>query len=171
MTVLHKIENFDGVFSLQIVEDLLAKAEGYLRLNGTETILLKRIYSVLVECLSNVYRHGSNRQELLSINKMYPPHFSFEDNETEYMILTSNVIFNSEIPDLRKKLDHIMNQDKESLKDLYKNKVLSGSISERGGADLGLITIGKMSISKLWYNFEPLDDNHCNFKLSITITK
>lgn len=81
----------------------------------------------------------------------------------------SNSIFNHKILLLKNKLDRVNSLDKEGLKDLYKNTILSGNVSPKGGAGLGIINIAKVSENKINYTFSTINDKYSYFTLNVLI--
>ena len=74
-------------------------------------------------------------------------------------MITANKILKERIEDLRKTIDTINALNKDELNALYKKQIREGSLSEKGGAGLGLIDIARKTGKKLDYQFLPLEDN------------
>jgi hypothetical protein len=55
--------------------------------------------------------------------------------------------------------------DKDDLNALYKKQIREGSLSEKGGAGLGLIDIARKTGRQLDYQFLPLEDSDNYFFL------
>ncbi len=91
--------------------------------------------------------------------------------EEHYMMTTGNIVENSKVEGLKKSLDHINSLGPEELKELYKTQMKGGSISEKGGAGLGFISIARKTESKLQYSFQPIDDKTTFFILSTNISR
>ena len=61
--------------------------------------------------------------------------------------------------------------DKESLKNLYKEALNKGSLSEKGGAGLGLIEMARKSGNKLGFEFEEINDEYSYFYFQTKVGK
>ena len=62
-------------------------------------------------------------------------------------------------------IDNINKLNKDDLNALYKKQIREGSLSEKGGAGLGLIDIARKTGRQLEYQFLPLQDNTNHFFL------
>ena len=64
----------------------------------------------------------------------------------------------------------IQNQ-KEQLKEYYKEVLSEGGFSDKGGGGLGMIDIARKSGQKLNYHFTEIDETFSFFNLNIKITQ
>ncbi len=151
-------ENIDNV--LQEIKTVLFDM-------GISKTIISRVYSVAVECLDNVLKHSAHNAGK-KINTDYPPQFVLKKDNKNIMINTRNLIENNSLNDLSDSLDKVNLLKPEQLKQLYKSKLKSAEISEKGGAGLGLITIAKISRQKVKYRFGEVDENYSYFDLEIT---
>jgi hypothetical protein len=126
----------------------------------------KKVYSAMVESLENIYKH----QDIISSNTDFQPRFSLFYDDKELVIYASNSILNKKVDPLKEKLEKVNSLDKDGLKDLYKLTILSGNVSPKGGAGLGIINIAKVSESKINFNFEPINDKYTYFTINVAIT-
>jgi hypothetical protein len=78
---------------------------------------------------------------------------------------------NESIEYISAKIDQVNALDKEGLKELYKEVIKKGEISEKGGAGLGFIDMARKSGQKLEYSFEPINDEFSFFSLQITVPR
>jgi hypothetical protein len=80
-------------------------------------------------------------------------------------VITANKILNERIDDLKNSIDHINSLTRDELNALYKKQIREGSLSNKGGAGLGLIDIARKTGRKLDYQFLPLEDKKNYFFL------
>jgi L-cysteine desulfidase len=80
------------------------------------------------------------------------------------------MIRNDKIPSLRDRLDQVNSLDKEGLKLLYKDVRLNTSLSDSGGAGIGIIDIARKSENKLEYSFKDLNNQFSLFSLLVRIS-
>ncbi len=118
------------------------------------------------ESLENIYKH----QDIIADDFEHVPQFTMEQCNESFCISASNSIMNHKITALKEKLDKVNSLDKNGLKDLYKSTILSGNVSPKGGAGLGIINIAKVSENKISYAFKKLSDTHSYFTLKVTIS-
>jgi len=118
-------------------------------------VFKKKLFTIVVECLENIQKHA------LFIGKFNsaPPSYSFEisADDKEYLITAVNIVSNSSIGFLKRKLTLISQLNNSHLKELYKRTLKKTSISEKGGADLGLIDIAIKSNNELTFFFKPIN--------------
>ena len=60
-----------------------------------------------------------------------------------WSVITANKILTEKIEGLKASIDNINGLNKEDLNALYKKQIREGSLSEKGGAGLGLIDIAR----------------------------
>ena len=132
------------------------------------TGIYKRILSVMIEALENVYKNSETYYDNSFIRKNYLPSFKLFKDKNKYRIFVSNPIMNENIPGLKNRLDLINSKTIEELKILYRQTITNGMFTEKGGAGLGLIEMSKISGAPLNYTFEPVvDEKFSIFSLDI----
>jgi len=124
----------------------------------------KKVYAAMVESLENIYKHQDHID-----NKDFLPKFELFIDSRNLSMFISNSILNHKVSLLKNKLDKVNSLDKEGLKDLYKNTILSGNVSPKGGAGLGIINIAKVSENKINYTFKAINEKHSYFTLNVLI--
>ena len=122
----------------------------------------------MVECLQNINKHqfedNAKDPELTSL-------FMIGYSEEEYLIVSSNPIYNDNIPELKNLLDEVNSYDMLGLKELYKKKRLENAFSESAGAGIGIIDMARKSGEKLEYNFKPINDELSIYSLLVRVPK
>ncbi|MFO8021353.1 MAG: SiaB family protein kinase [Perlabentimonas sp.] len=156
-----------GPLSYEEIGFLLNRMTAFVDKQGMGITIKKKVYSAMVESLENIYKH----QDIISSNTGFQPRFSLFVDEKEFSLLASNSLLNSKIPPLKEKLDKVNSLDKEGLKDLYKLTILSGNVSPKGGAGLGIINIAKVSENHINYNFETIDEDYSYFTINVVISR
>ena len=130
--------------------------------------LNSKVSVLLAECFQNIIRHGdSNIAPFISPEKTGI--FITRSFGSSYIITSANIIDNSEIPNLKVKLEQINNLSKEELKELYLRVLSSSEFSSKGGAGLGLIEMARKSGQKLDFEFVTLDEKVSYFYLQINL--
>ncbi len=165
---------YEGEITHQITKAFTSLAENKMDSYSEDTNMKKKVFHVMVECLQNLSKHAEDVKILK--NKGYAGNGIFiigrvgPDNE-DYHILTGNVIDNSSVPELEAFLDNINNLDRDGLKELYKKQMLEGTLSEKGGAGLGLIDIARKTGEKLDYSFIKIDEKKSFYTLRTKISR
>ncbi|HQB77121.1 MAG TPA: SiaB family protein kinase [Tenuifilaceae bacterium] len=160
------ILNHKGPLSYEEIGFLLNRMTMLLDKLGMNVTTKKKAYSAMVESLENIYKH----QDIIADDFEHVPQFTMEQCNESFCISASNSIMNHKIPALKEKLDKVNSLDKDGLKDLYKSTILSGNVSQKGGAGLGIINIAKVSENKISYAFKKLSDTHSYFTIKVTIS-
>lgn len=155
-----------GPLSYEEIGFLLNKMSVLLEKRGMHITVRKKVYAAMVESLENIYKH----QDLIEGDKEYLPKFSLQIDSTHFMMFVSNSILNHKVSILKTKLDKVNSLDKNGLKDLYKNTILSGNVSPKGGAGLGIINIAKVSENKINFSFVSINEKYSYFTLNVLIT-
>jgi hypothetical protein len=123
-----------------------------------QTSLRNRIYFIMVEGLQNVTKHGEE-----SVDSENTGLFAIQKNKDKYFVTTGNIIKKENEILLRPKLEQINLLEKDELSHLHKEILISGEISDKGGAGLGLIEMARKSGNRLLYDFKPVDENETFF--------
>lgn len=154
---------FHGEFNYKLVNTLLTDIKKELSLYHDKKIAAKKTYKVLVECLENVHRHTS--KPTIEDEHLNEGVFTLLQNETGFSVVIGNVIQSSDVDSMKKRIEEVNEMDAEMLKLRYREMISQATISEKGGAGLGLIDMAIKSGSQLQYDF----DEHINEKHFFTL--
>lgn len=127
--------------------------------------LIKKIFHVSVETLQNIYTHGHK-------NKNGEQHnfFILSKNNNHINVISANLISNNLVSSLETKIDAINSfSDKQALKEHYLEHLEKNTMSEKGGAGLGFITIGIKSGNELKTEFKKINNDFSLFILISSI--
>lgn len=126
---------------------------------------LKKIFFISVETLQNMLIHGHKNNDGEQHN-----FFIVSKNGVKMNIVSANLVSNTVLPALEKQIDTINSfDDEKALKAYYLEHLENNTISDKGGAGLGFITIGMKSGNKLNYNFQKINDNFSLFTLTASV--
>ncbi|MCK4663607.1 MAG: SiaB family protein kinase [Bacteroidales bacterium] len=164
------ILDFKGQINFETIGVLLNKYN-----NKTNTLKIneqvaKRVYSIIVECLENIYFHCSIPEKENLGNIKYISEFSLQKDDKEFIIISQNLINNNIIGKLKEKIDLVNSLDKKGLKELYKKFIMGSEYTERGSVGLGIIDIAKTSGNTINYKFEPVDNNNSYYTMQVTVS-
>lgn len=161
---------YRGLFTQTITDSIIALTENNLDTSGSSSKLKKRVFSIMVECLQNITRHQYVDDEEQELPPDKSSLFVICDKDRTYQMTSGNVVNNENIPHLQELLNKVNSLDKETLKEYYKEVLEEGSISNKGGAGLGLIEMARKSGNKLYYTFENIDDESSYFYMNTSIS-
>ena len=124
---------------------------------------------LLVECFQNLLKHSqaNDNSETAAADAL----FHFRYSEKYFRINSINPIPRAEQQGLQEAVEEINSLDAASLKALYKNRLESGELSDKGGAGLGLIEMARKSGQQLRYDFRPIDQHKTAFWQQITMAQ
>lgn len=157
---------YEGEFNHDIMKMFTSMAEKDMDKLNEERSVKRKVFHVMVECLQNMTKHSD---EYSSDYRVGSGLFIVGKKDENYYVITANKIQKERIDYLQESIDEINSKSKDELKELYKKQIKEGSLSEKGGAGLGLIDIARKTGQKLDYQFLPLDTDNYFFLLKVKI--
>ena len=126
---------------------------------------IKKIFFISVETLQNMLLHGHKNNQGEQHN-----FFILVKNGENLKVISSNLVANSSSPALEKQIDTINSfDDEKALKAYYLEHLENNTMSDKGGAGLGFITIGMKSGNKLKVDFKKINDQFSLFTLTSAV--
>ena len=159
---------YKGNFSNDLFDCILQIAENRLEKIELQSKLKKKVFNILVEILQNIYHHFDELEN--EDAEYYSVIFLLGKKGSEYNIVTGNHILNEKVEAFKAKLDSITSMSDEELKSMYRDTLHYGSLSEKGGAGLGIIDIARKSGEKIKYDFRNVNDTYSFFSLEVKIS-
>jgi hypothetical protein len=162
------ILRYHGALNFEKIEELLTQFRQEIRPFEIDVVIRKRIFSILVECLENTFRHNV---AISHKTKHHSVEFVLNDMGSIIGIELGNYVKNSKVQSLKSTIDAVNALNHDELNKLYRESIAVARISEKGGAGLGIIEIARNSRNALKYEFEEPEGNYSFFKLGIIIKK
>ncbi len=161
---------YEGEITHQITKAFTSLTETNMQLEDEAHGIQKKVFHVMVECLQNVGKHADcmNCEEVRKDGRGVS---MLCKSETNYSITTGNIVISSKVAGMKIDLEQINSLDKDGLKQLYKQQIKEGRLSNKGGAGLGFIDIAKKTGNKLHYHFISINDEFSFFVLTSMITR
>ncbi|MCZ4409226.1 SiaB family protein kinase [Cryomorphaceae bacterium 1068] len=160
--------SFKGEISTELLTSILQIIENKLDRFGESSKVKKRMFNIMVECLQNLHHHIS--QPAMDAGKEMPSVIVMvAKNVTGYSIITGNFVEESEVGELKGRLEEINSMSKDEVKELYKSVLADGKMSEKGGGGLGMIDIARKSGEKLDFGFIPFGEDKTFFSLNVKV--
>jgi hypothetical protein len=159
---------YQGDFSQDFIKTVLSFTE--LKFNSEEigNTLKRKIFNLMVECLQNISKHQfEDKSKDPRLTSLFMIGYTDED----YLIVSSNPIYNRNIPKLKDLFDEVNSYDKDELKELYKKKRIENAFSASSGAGIGIIDMARKSGKKLEYNFQEINDEISIYSLLVRVPK
>lgn len=157
-----------GEFNQEITKMFTSMAEDEMDRKSEERRIKKKVYHVMVETLQNMNKHSDELAQD-SDQQVGKGLFMIGQKDETYFVITSNRISKTKRPALESALDQVNNATKDELKQMYKTQIKGGTISDRGGAGLGLIDIARKTDERLDFQFLPLNEDYYFFLLKVEI--
>lgn len=154
---------YKGDFSEDSIMPVLKMIKDNMEKNEEGFITKKRVYMVLVEMLQNISKHS------LSQNGMQSGIMMIGKKDDRYIINTGNLIDANATGTLKENLNKINIASRNELNEMHTKTLVEGSISEKGGAGLGLMDIAKKSCDKLNFTFVPISGDVSFFGLNAQV--
>jgi len=155
-----------GVFSQNLVSSLTDGIENLIVSIGDKRIIVKRMFSILIEGLQNLRLHGE-----LDSQGVQSGFLILANDDKHYKLILANIIKSEDVPGITKYIESINNYSKEELKAKYTSILSNEFLSEKGGAGLGLITTRMKSGNTLEFDLPSLDNDQSLFILKITLDR
>jgi len=127
--------------------------------------LSSRIYFILGEGLQNISRHQDKIDDTTTADSI----IYIKKKKDTYNITTGNLIKKDKKEELENKLKKINSMSVEELREFARYIRTNYALSEKGGANLGLVEIAKRSGSVLIYGFNEYNDKYSYFYFSIDL--
>lgn len=88
-------------------------------------------------------------------------------NNGNFLISSSNIIPSKMVEDIKAKIDKINSLDVKELKKHYREVLLNGQYSDKGGAGLGLIEMRRKTSQYIDYKFVKINDSQSVFLIAV----
>lgn len=155
-----------GVFSQDLINSLVEGNEELMSSVGDKKILIKRVFSILIEGLQNIRAHGEKDEEGKQIG------FVLIAKEKEsYKINFGNIINSIDTNSIVSQIDQLNSMSISNIKMLYTKVLTEDMFSEKGGAGLGFITMKMKSNNPLKYSIIPLSNEQSLFSIEIILDR
>jgi len=164
------ILSYNGQFNFDKIGQLLNSLENEALVRGISMQLYKKILSVMIESLENIYKYSEYFENEQQLFPKYLPYFELRKTHGFVELITSNPIRNKDVEKLSGKIDLVNNLDREGLRDLFRVTLTNGEFSKKGGAGLGFIEMAKISGQKLDYEITPINNSFSYFTCKVPIS-
>lgn len=155
-----------GDFSTDLINGLAEAVEDLMVSNGDSKKLIKRVFSILIEGLQNIRRHG-DRAEDNNLNAF----FLLVRYKDRYEIVMGNMIGRDDRPVAQEYLDRINLMELTALKELYLDILNNSFFTRKGGVGLGFLTMRLKSEQPLLFNFSEMPNQKCFFTVKVSINR
>jgi len=159
----HLMFVYRGVVTNQNSEALLLLLEKEMEHSEFGFTGRKRLFMFVLESLQNVSRH-INSSDHASMSLVV-----YSKNDAGYTVTTGNVISNDDEVELRQQLEMLNSLEPHEIRILYRKRLSSSTMSDKGGAGLGLIEMAKKTGNRLDFDFIRINEDLQYFILSKSV--
>lgn len=159
---------YSGMLSNSITHKVIELTHFNIDGKGSMVKLKNKISFLMAECYQNVIRHGKHTIEVEELEQSGGSLF-FRSLPDFFYIASANTVLNEYIPSIKERLDKVNSLDRDELRQMQKQVLAEGKLSDRGGAGLGIIEMARRTGRKISYDFVPCDENSSNFYIQLSI--
>ncbi len=156
--------SYRGSFS----NNILAMATNLVKSNLDEehSKVRNKLSYLMVESFQNIARYADSDKSMPEPEE-YSDYFMTRNIGDSFYIISANLVDNSKVPSLQEKLKKVNSLSKDELNKFYREILQNKTISEKGGAGLGFITMVKKTKEELAYNFKKVSEDKSMFFMQI----
>jgi len=158
---------FKGIVTSDLVTRVLEIMETRLEEERGNKKISKKVYNVMVECLTNVYA-----DEAKATKKEYDPTaiLLVRKVDKSYHVTTGNYISNNRVQELKRILDKINAMSKENLRSYYQEVLVKEESGTQGLTTLGIVDLARKSRQNLAYQFKYVNEDFTFFSIEAKIS-
>jgi len=155
-----------GEFSQDLVNSLTISIENAMSDSGDKKGIVKRMFSILVEGLQNIRLHGEKDEDGTQVSFLV-----ILQHKTFYKITFGNLIETKNVSKVKEMLDFLNNEDLVTVKQKYMEVLSNGTISSKGGAGLGFITMALKTKKGIEFSAEEVSDDLSCLSVELTLDR
>lgn len=167
------IFSYRGVVTSDLVTNVLEIMEERMEGQGQSRKLTKKVFNVMVECLTNVYVDEDKARAERARDVFYDPSalLMVKRVNDAYRVTTGNLVPTHSVNAIKKMIDKINNMDHDELKNYYQEVLCMEETNSQGLSHLAIIDLARKSRNKLMYSFKFESDAFTFFSLESEISK
>lgn len=156
-----------GEFSVNLIRSFADSVEEMMIHLGDKRHVIKRMFSILVEGLQNIYLHGGTDDNSGSQTAF----LIVAQNNSDYKILFGNIVDHEDRSSVKTYLGNINGHSEEELKQLYLSILKNGYLSQKGGAGLGIVTMRMKSSKNIQYQIYEISPGKSFLVMEVELSK
>lgn len=161
---------FSGRFSQGLIEEMGEAVKKHMESEEKPKSDIFNVFSIFVEQTQNIKNYLSVKED----DSTYNPYVGnaivcIGKMDETYFVWSGNVIENSDIEPLEKKLEMVIKADKDELKKLYKEQLKKELDPGKNGAGIGLIDIARKASQPIEYSFDKIDDKFSFYEIKVIV--
>lgn len=161
---------YRGPFQDSLTERIIGISENTLENQDELARVNRKVSFLIVECFQNVLKHGEHAvlEDGTTGDRGL---FGFKSFPSSFYINSINPVPLNEKSKIQEHVDLVNSLSRQELKELYKQQIQTNSLSDKGGAGLGLIELARKSGQPIRYAFDDALLNQSLFSNQISFIK
>lgn len=163
---------FSGRLSQQLIEEYGEAVKTYLENEHQSTKEIIHTFSIFIEQTQNIKNYCGNRQASAAKDRIAQSSVvTIGMNDQGNFICSGNLVEDADIPEMKARIDAILQLNKDELKKLYKDR-LRQSLSDNqasAGAGIGLIDMARKATLPLEYTVTSQEEGLSFFTLKAVV--
>ena len=160
---------YKGLVTSDLVTHVLEIMGERLEEERTSRKMSKKVFNVMVECLTNVYTADDPNAHRAKFDPTAV--LLVKKDEDSYCVTTGHYIYNERVAELKYILDRINSMTHEELKTYYQEVLNAEDPAATGLTDLAIVDLSRKSKHKLLYTFKYITSDYSFFSLESRISK
>ncbi len=160
---------YQGVITHDIIRTFTKIIESSLVNKKESNKTLKKVFNIMVESLQNISQHSASVD--FSVSEKGCGIILVSETEDAFHVTAGNIVNETSKKEIEKSINTVNKLSKQELKEMFKEKLSTGRISEKGGAGLGFIDMKKKSENKIEYAFKSIDNKEYFYVINNKINK
>ncbi|MEY4605108.1 MAG: hypothetical protein RIT43_2400 [Bacteroidota bacterium] len=155
-----------GSLSQDLIHSIAMAVEELMVSSGEVKRIVKRSFSILIEGLQNIYRHGSVNEEGIQLAFLIVVR-----GKDDFKLIFGNLVEESDTEYLRNYIQRLNSMDTDQLKTKYLEVLSNDTLSDKGGAGLGFLTMIMKSDGPLTFDILPLTNIRSGFFVEVSLSR
>jgi hypothetical protein len=160
------LHQFFGDVNEMSIEQISREIEIITSSNNYSKSRRKKVFTIVIEGLQNIFRHGLSNLSKESIGA-----FLFCDSGNNLHLHFINLIQAEDVLKMKTFCANLKLKSLKETKELYLKTLLTSDLTEKGGASLGCMLMKLKSDGNLEYIFDIVGNDLSCFHLSVVISK
>lgn len=152
----------EGPLDMENLPYIVQTMDRLLHSEGLRPPFRRKVVSALIELAQNIIRYGAP-------DEVRPPLLSLARSEKGFVLTAKNLVHYSQEIFLRSYLTNLMEMSRDDLEKLYNTTLTEGSMSEKGGAGLGLVQV-IFKADEFSYELTPADEQYSWFTVKASFS-
>jgi len=162
------ILSYKGSMNSDTIKHLIGLAESYILDLKAPKSIKKRLITIILESIQNSFHYIKKHLEDDLIK-----HSTFlivsKPEDKGFKVVSGNCIKQETVTELEERILKINQMDEQELQAAYIKAIDKEVLPQKGGAGVGLIDIARKTKNKIFYNFEPINEEYSLFSLQVIL--